>query len=318
MIAGCAHDADGDPAQVAPTPHAQVTSDVAPPAAVIESIQIRVDALTFDALAAGPRDGTPVILLHGFPQNAREWLRQIPLLAQQGYRVVAPDQRGYSAGARPTDVAQYGSAQLVADVLGMADALGFSRFHLVGHDWGANVAWATALTAPARLLSVTPISVPHPAAFSEALSLPDGCQPKASSYIPAFVAPSAEQTLRANDSARLRAIYRGLPVESIEAYVRYFSGPALTGGLNWYRAGLAPRTGTAPRAAGSVTVPTMYVWSDGDTALCRDGAVRTEKYVSGPYRFEVIAGVNHWVPELAADALNDLLIDHLAKYTPAP
>jgi pimeloyl-ACP methyl ester carboxylesterase len=315
---GCAEEIDASTNSATRAAETQ-TADVGPASsAAISRTKIVLGDLTFDALTAGSVDGTPVILLHGFPETSREWISQIAALAQAGYRAVAPDQRGYSPGARPAAVSAYATSELVKDVLGIADALGFTRFHLVGHDWGASVAWATALSAPHRLLSLTPISVPHPGAFAQTLADPTSCQPRASSYFSLFVSPTAEQTLRGNDNAFLRNVYSGLPKASVDEYLTIFSGPALTGGLNWYRANLAPTPGSSgtPRpAAGPCTVPTMYIWSDGDTALCRDSAVLTEKFVTGPYRFEIVQGVGHWVPELAADRVNSLLLEHLAQYT---
>jgi len=145
---------------------------------------------------------------------------QVPTLAQYGYRVIAPDQRGYSPGARPEAVAAYATSELVKDVLGIADAVGFERFHLVGRDWGASVAWATAIAAPDRLLTLTPISVPHPDAFATVLSDPTSCQPKASSYFGLFTSPTVEQTLLANNAAFLRGSYAGLPSETVAEYVK--------------------------------------------------------------------------------------------------
>ena len=330
-LLGCADDAAGDTdaplarAPLAQTDRATGAADEAPGSSAVKSEKIAVGALTFDVLTSGPVDGPTVILLHGFPQNASEWTQQIPALAAAGYRVIAPNQRGYSPGARPAEVAAYSTANLVGDVLGIADAVGAERFHLVGHDWGASVAWAVAIAAPERLLSVAPISVPHPTAFSKVLSDPTSCQPRASSYFSTFVAPTAEQLMLANDSAFLRGVYAGLPKPVVDGYVAFFDRPTLTGGLNWYRANVAARSGagtptvSAPAdATATVTVPTLYVWSDGDTALCRDGAVLTKDYVSGPYQFAVIEGINHWVPELAAEQVNTLLLAHLAKFDAKP
>ena len=293
-----------------------VETDVGPQTMQIATEQVKLGALTFDVVTAGPRTGTPVILLHGFPQNAGEWKHQLPALAAAGYRVIAPNQRGYSEGARPAEVSAYALSELVRDLLGIADALGAPRFHLVGHDWGASVAWEAAITVPSRVLTVSTISVPHPEAFARVLADPRSCQRQASSYFGLFTSPVAEQTLLANGAQVLRSFYVGLPAETIEEYVSFFSGPALTGGLNWYRANLArpldpPATPRTPR---KVTVPTLYVWSDEDPALCREGAVLTGEYVSGPYRFEVLEGVNHWVPEIAPEHLNTLLLEHLAAH----
>jgi pimeloyl-ACP methyl ester carboxylesterase len=261
---------------------------------------------------AGPADGVPVILLHGFPQTSLEWEAQIAALSAAGYRVVAPDQRGYSPGARPPNVADFAIVPLVRDVEGIADALGISRFHLVGHDWGASVTWAAALFIPQRLLSIVPISVPHPDAFTQVRNDPASCQPAASRYIDDFLLEGAEAQLLSDGQARLRTMYEGLPAAHRAAYLDHFRDQeALRGPLNWYRATFGS---SAPRPTlGKTTVPTLYVWSDGDTALCRDGAVITGQFVSAPYRFEIIEGVGHWVPELAAERLNTLLLEHLRQ-----
>ncbi|MEA3055414.1 MAG: hypothetical protein QOD30_846, partial [Actinomycetota bacterium] len=132
-------------------------------------MQIAVGENTFEARVAGPDDGEPVLLLHGFPQTSYSWRAQLEALGAAGYRAIAPDQRGYSPGARPTEVEAYAIEHLVADVVGMADALGLERFDLVGHDWGAAVAWATAITRPDRVRSLAALSVPHPDAFRRAL-----------------------------------------------------------------------------------------------------------------------------------------------------
>ena len=193
--------------------------------------------LVFDALAAGPKRGRLVVLLHGFPQNARMWRAQLRALAPAGYRAVAVDQRGYSPDARPADVAAYTPAALVADTLAFADLLGGpgGRFDLVGHDWGGVVAWHVAATHPHRLRTITVVSTPHPAALSAALAS-GGDQQARSSYIGLFRQPGkAEQVLLEDDARRLRATIPGL--HAGEDYVAPLTQPgALTGALNWYRA----------------------------------------------------------------------------------
>ena len=126
--------------------------------AVVARVELAVGDLVFDARAEGPADGELVLLLHGFPQTSLSWRHQLGALAAAGYRAVAPDQRGYSPGARPADVAEYRIERLVGDVLGFADALGVERFHLVGHDWGGAVAWQVAGRHPERLRTVTSLS----------------------------------------------------------------------------------------------------------------------------------------------------------------
>ncbi|MGH9189242.1 MAG: alpha/beta fold hydrolase [Acidimicrobiales bacterium] len=263
--------------------------------------------LVFDALAAGPDDGPLVLLLHGFPQSSGEWRSQLAALAGQGYRAVAPDQRGYSPGARPDGVDAYRMPLLVGDVLAMADELGAGRFHLVGHDWGAAVAWYTAAAHPDRLLSLTAVSVPHPMAFAKALASPSGDQAERSSYMAVFQSPEAEG-LFAGEA--LRAVFAGSGHSGdVTEYVERMAEPgALTAALNWYRAMDLAAMAVAARP---VSVPTLFVWSSADIALGREAAEDTGSFVTGPYRFEVLDDVSHWVPEEAPDILNRLLLEHL-------
>ena len=281
----------------------------------IAMTQIALGELTFDVRTAGPEDGEVAILLHGFPQTSYEWRHQIRALAEAGFRVVAPDQRGYSAGARPTDTADYALPLLVQDVVGLADAVGAERFHIVGHDWGAIVAWAVAVAAADRVITANPVSVPHPDAFARVLSDPESCQVAASSYFDLFIQPDSEDGFLANDQALLRGLYAGMGEDAVAEYLRVLgSKPALGAALDWYRANIGDRNLQRP-ATGAVTVPTMFTWSDGDTALCVDGAVLTEEYVEGPYRFEVLEGIDHWIPEMAAERMSSLLVEHLTHYS---
>lgn len=261
--------------------------------------------LVFHALAAGPDDGELVLFLHGFPQSAAMWTAQLEALAAAGYRAVAFDQRGYSPGARPTDVAQYRVGHLVDDVLAVA---GGQPFHVVGHDWGAVVAWHVAGRHPERVRTLTALSVPHPIAFAAALASADDEQRNPSAYIAFFqqVGAAEDLLLAGGLAAMLRAA--GYPGD-VDERVRAMSEPgALTAALNWYRAidaGLA--------AVGRISRPTLYVWSTEDVALGRQGAEGTDRYVDGPYRFEVLEGITHWIPEQVPDVLNRLLLEHLAS-----
>jgi pimeloyl-ACP methyl ester carboxylesterase len=271
-------------------------------------VELAVGGLVFDARADGRDDGELVLLLHGFPQTSFSWRNQLDALGAAGYRAVAPDQRGYSPGARPADVGEYRVERLVGDVLGFAEALGVERFHLVGHDWGGAVAWQVAGRHPERLRTLTSLSTPHPAAFRR--SIQDGEQRDKSSYMLFFRSPEAEPFFLDNDAAGLRALYTssGLADDAVEEYVRILTQPgAMTAALNWYRAadpGLV-------EGLGPITTTTMYVWSTYDPALGRDAADGTAAHVEGPYRFEVLEGVGHWIAEETPDALNTLLVDHL-------
>jgi len=154
---------------------------------MMEQRRLQARGLVFDALVAGPPAGELVVLLHGFPQTAACWARVAEALAAAGYRVLAPDQRGYSPGARPAAVRAYRMPELVGDVLALAEAAGAARFHLVGHDWGGAVAWALAGRHPERVATLTSVSTPHPRAFAAALLT--GGQLLRSAYIGFFAIP---------------------------------------------------------------------------------------------------------------------------------
>ena len=287
--------------------------DAADPTAT-RTTEIAAGDFVFDAREAGPADGELVLLLHGFPETSFEWRHQLEALGKAGYRAVAPDQRGYSPRARPSDVDDYAIPLLVQDVLTIADALGAERFHVVGHDWGAAVAWATAIFAADRVDSLTAVSVPHPDAFKEVLSDTTSCQYQASFYFDLFVLPNSEDAFLANDAAQLRGFYSELPPEAVDEYVAALgTKEALGAALNWYRANIENRAPKGPMV-GPVSVPTLFIWSDGDTALCRDGAELTADYVDGPYQFEIIEDVSHWVPELAPEEVSTLLVAHVDAY----
>jgi pimeloyl-ACP methyl ester carboxylesterase len=276
-----------------------------------ERTQITVGSFVFDALVDGPHGGEPVFLLHGFPQTSWSWRAQISALAGAGYRAVAPDQRGYSPAARPSSVDDYRIELLVGDVLGLADALGVDRFHLVGHDWGGAVAWNVAGRHPDRLRTLTVLSTPHPLAMRRALGGElGGDQSTRSGYMEMFRSPGSENVFLADDARLLHQMYpaSGMPAGAEEPYIAALGTPeALGAALNWYRAAdIAMVEGLGP-----ITMPTMYVWSTEDIALGREAAEATGDAVAGPYRFEVLEGVSHWIAEQAPDRLNELLLDHL-------
>jgi pimeloyl-ACP methyl ester carboxylesterase len=278
---------------------------------MIESIQIPTAAGTFDALTAGPADGRKVLLLHGFPQGALEWEHQLGALADAGHHAVAFDQRGYCAGVRPAEVADYRMAELVADVLRVADALGWAEFDLIGHDWGAAVAWALADRQPDRVRTLAAVSVPHPQSFNEALH-GDEDQQRRSAYLGMFQQPGvAEQFLLGDDAAGLRRmLQQAVEPAKLERYVARLSEPgAVTAALNWYRATRPEDVETAP-----ITVPTLYVWGAEDIGVGRVAAVGTKAWVSAPYQFEEFEGIAHWVPEEAPERLSSVLLGHLQQH----
>ncbi|MFD8214338.1 alpha/beta fold hydrolase [Streptomyces sp. NPDC059697] len=271
---------------------------------------ISTGAGVFDAIVAGPPEGRPVLLLHGFPQTGLVWHRQIATLAAHGYRVVAPDQRGYSPGARPQRPEDYRISLLVDDVVAISEELGWAAFDLVGHDWGGAVAWWTAHAHPGRVRTLTVVSTPHPGALATTLRT-DQEQRKRSHYMIDWCDTSTtEERMLAHDAQELRDLYAGkVPHDSAEAYVRHLSQPgALTAALNWYRAG------RPDGAIGVIDVPTLYVWSTEDSAFGPAVAQETGRWVNGPYRFETLQGVSHWVPEEAPETLSRLLLQHLRAH----
>jgi pimeloyl-ACP methyl ester carboxylesterase len=278
---------------------------------VTDHLAIPTEAGTFDALVAGPTGGRPVLLLHGFPEAAVQWDHQVGALGAAGYHAVAPDQRGYSPDVRPADVADYRLDELVADVFRIADVLGWAEFDLVGHDWGAAVAWTAAAERAERVHSLVALSVPHPTPFAEAIR-EDEDQAQRSAYIQLFrQAGTAEKRLLADDAALLRRIYdRKVPRTRVEEYVQRFAEPgALTAALNWYRA-----TKLSAMDVGPVDVPTLYLWGTEDVAVGSTAAMATEKYVTGPYRFAMLQDLSHWLCEEASGLITDVLLAHLSDY----
>ncbi|MEE2030804.1 alpha/beta fold hydrolase [Rhodococcus chondri] len=270
------------------------------------------EGLTFDVRDEGPIDGEPVVLLHGFPQDARSWDAVAARLHEAGYRTIAPDQRGYSPRARPGRRRDYRIPALVDDIVALVGAIGGGPVHLVGHDWGAVVAWVVAARRPDLVRTLTAVSVPHPAAFMRAMVTSP--QLLKSWYILAFQLPWIPEMLLSNDAVTRFVLRRsGQPPETAERdAARMADASAVRGGVNWYRALFF----ADPReTVGRVRVPTLMVWSDGDIALTRAGADGTGKYVSAPYRLEVLEGVSHWIPDEVPDELGRLIVEHAGVHS---
>ncbi len=259
--------------------------------------------LTYEVRDAGPLKGDVVVLLHGFPQLNSSWDQVVPLLHAQGLRTLAPNQRGYSPGARPRGRRSYRSSELVEDVLALADLTG-GPVHLVGHDWGAVVAWGTAVLAPEKVRSLTAVSVPHPGALM--VAMPRG-QALDSWYMAFFNLPWLPEQIMSSPRTGDWFLRRsGMTPAMIADYRRdIVDGGALRGGLGWYRA-MAFSDPQVTRT--HVQLPTTYVWSDGDAFLGRAGALLCERYVDGPYTFEVIQGASHWIPDERPEELASAIL----------
>ena len=270
---------------------------------------VELDGLAFDVDVDGPGDGPTAVLLHGFPQDRRSWREVRRRLHPLGVRTVAFDQRGYAPTARPADDAAYTLDRLAGDVVGVADALGLERWHVVGHDWGGAVAWALGSRAPRGLASVTSLSTPHPSAMAWAVRHAD--QARRSRYMRLFASSAGPRVLGGAGALGLRGLFAGSGLRASLAgpYVqRARSDPGwLDAALAWYRANSV----ATPGVVGSVALPTLFAWGDADPALGAAAAYRTGHHVDGPYRFEVLPGAGHWLPELAADAVARLVGVHV-------
>ncbi|HEV2639645.1 MAG TPA: alpha/beta hydrolase [Actinocrinis sp.] len=282
--------------------------------------RIPVGEYVFDLAEQGetsPGAGRPVLLLHGFPQTHRCFdavaERLLAAAADTGrpLHLLAPDQRGYSPGARPAEISAYAIGELVADVLAILDAAGIGTVDVVGHDWGAAVAWNLAARHPDRVRTLTAVSVPHPAALTAGIAQ-DPEQKEKSAYIGLFRQPggNAEDVLLGDGAERLRALYAPLSAEAIAPHFAALSDPAaLTPALNWYRAMSAQDSLELPE----VSVPVTFLWSNGDVAIGRFAAERCASHVTGPYRFVELDGVSHWIPDQAPDALADAILRQLSE-----
>jgi pimeloyl-ACP methyl ester carboxylesterase len=266
----------------------------------------------FTADVAGPDDGPLVLLLHGFPQTRHTWRDVIGDLAAAGHRAVAVDQRGYSPGVRPDGVAAYTTTRLGAYVLDIADALGAERFHLVGHDWGGQVAWLTAAHHADRVRALTVLSRPHPAAFARSFAL-DPEQATRSQHH-RNMGPEMTDRWHTDDSAMLRRVLSraGVPEPDAAAYVAVLGKrAALDAAMNWYR---AAATSGGLRAADTpdVRVPVCYVWGTADQSVGRRAAELTVEHVTGPYRFVEVPDAGHFLTDDAgATMTRAAIVDHV-------
>jgi pimeloyl-ACP methyl ester carboxylesterase len=264
-------------------------------------------------------EGEPVVMLHGFPELARSWRHQIAALADAGYRAIAPDLRGYGGSDRPPAVEDYAAPRLAGDVVGLIDALGYDRVHLVGHDWGGALAWGLAGRAPERVRSLTILNAPQPA-VSARLRREDERQRAKSWYMLLFqFAGVAETWLSADDWANLRAFVFDtaapgtFPPEERAALIEALGRDgALTAALNWYRANMPPSAWLRdPPDPPPIAVPTLIIWGEADAYMDPVLLERSAQTVTGPLRVERLPGVSHWVQQEAPDRVNELMLSFL-------
>lgn len=280
----------------------------------IEETYIETNHIRLHVVETGPKSGLPVILLHGFPEYWRGWIKQIPTLVEAGCRVIIPDQRGYNLSDKPRGVKAYNMHELVNDIIGLIDALNYEKVNLVGHDWGAAVAWMSAIWKPERIHRLGIINVPHPAVMRRFL-LRDIEQIFRSWYIFFFQLPSLpEASLRAADwygasHAMRRSGKNTFSDEDIKKYKEAWSQPgAMTAMINWYRAAARYRRWIPedPR----VKVPTLMLWGMKDITLTHRMARPSMDYCDDG-RLLFFPEATHWVQHEEAEQVNHSLVDFI-------
>jgi pimeloyl-ACP methyl ester carboxylesterase len=251
-------------------------------------------------------EGEPVLLVHGFPDSRRVWREQVGPLADAGFRVVAPDLRGFGESERPEGVDAYRATTVVGDLLELLDEHGIERAHVIGHDWGSGLSWVLASLHPDRVRSLAALSVGHPNA-----SQPRSLESREKGwYQLLFQFEEAEALFLRDDARLLREWLADAP--DTARYLEELREPGvLTARLGLYRANLHPRTELDPRPLPAVAAPTLGLWSTGERFLTEEAMTRSAEHVTGHWRYERIEGASHWLQLDAPDRVNRLLLEHL-------
>lgn len=278
----------------------------------LETHRIKANDLEHRVLDWGDEAAPAAILLHGFPETADAWAKVAPSLVDGGFRVIAPDLRGFGETDMASRVSDYDIyAGPMPDVIAICDTLHIDRAHIVGHDFGAPVAWALAAQNCDRFASLTALSVGHPRAY-----LKGGAEQLRKSWYILFhqLTGVCEAAYRFDDWRLLRAHWAGM--EDMDATIATLSRPGrLTAGLNWYRANISPARMMKSPEMGAfgeeiVRIPSLGVWSDGDAYLAERQMTLSKDYVEAPWRYERLDGVSHWIPTESPQRLAELLLDH--------
>jgi pimeloyl-ACP methyl ester carboxylesterase len=279
---------------------------------------VEANGLRFEVTECGKGDRL-ALCLHGFPECAFSWRYQMPVLAQLGYRVWAPNLRGYGRSSRPGRVADYHVDHLVADVEGLIRAADARETLLIGHDWGGGVAWMTALADRCPLAGLVVINCPHPTLFAQGLYR--WPQIRRSWYVFAFQVPLLPEFLLRRHEARAiagtfldMAVDRSrFPEDVLDVYRRQALEPgALTAMLNYYRANRRVLHEPRPDLERPVTTPTLLIWGEADTALGKELTVGTDRLVSD-LTVHYLPGVSHWAQQEAPEIVNDTIVRWLGR-----
>jgi epoxide hydrolase 4 len=280
----------------------------------VQFIRVAANGINFEVATMGSGDRL-ALCLHGFPEHAYSWRHQMPLLARLGFRVWAPNLRGYGGTDSPREVSAYKTRMLVEDVASLIKAAGARETLLLAHDWGGALAWSLAIEQPALIDKLVMMNLPHPACFARELRRPP--QLFKSWYMFFFQLPWLPEFLLGRRRGRatsdvIRRTSRDparFTDEDLEVYRANAARPGgLTAMINWYRALF--RGGSLRRFSGGnvpiIRIPTLFLWGDADTALSLRTTRETEKYVSN-LTFRVFPGVSHWIQQEAPETVNAML-----------
>lgn len=273
--------------------------------------QIAVNDQVFDCRVAGRPKDPAVILLHGFPETSFMWIPLMETLSSQGYYCIAPNMRGYSAGASPKGRKHYQMHALMSDIADLATAIDVEQFHLIGHDWGSGVGWNVVSSYPQRVRSWTALSVPHPRAFRKAYST-DPKQKEKSRYMVWFQLPwLPEWWIRRKEYALLKRLWKNSSPDEVADYLTVFRRKgALTASLNYYRANLR---GSSVKPSSEIATPTLFIWGNTDLAVTRTAAENNHKYMKGPYTYREVDG-GHWLMQTNGAEVAEAVLKHLADH----
>ena len=291
----------------------RVTSRVPP--VPLEHRSLATNGIRLHCVVAG--SGPLVVLLHGFPEFWYSWRHQIPALVAAGFRVAAPDLRGYNDSDKPEGIEAYRMTELVEDVAGLVRALGEERAAIVGHDWGGALAYAFAMLHPEMTTRLAVLNCPHPAIFGRAITEGDLEQMQKSWYMFFFQLPVLPEALLAANNFKLLKQFaydnsrRGtFSRRDLARYFEAFAKPgALTGAINWYRAMF--RRPQGGRAYPKIAAPTLVIWGTADHFLGAHLLNRMKRHFAGPFKLVRLPGVSHWVQQEAPRRVNALLLGFL-------
>jgi len=278
----------------------------------LETVFFQNGSVRLHAVAAGSRDGPVVVLLHGFPEFWYGWRKKIEPLVGAGFRVIVPDQRGYNLSGKPSGVAAYALTELVSDVIAIADQLGQEKIFLAGHDWGAAVAWSTALLYPQRITKLVTLNVPHPSVMRKFISTRLQ-QLLRSWYMFLFQFPWLPESLFSvfNYHIGARALLHSsrpgtFSGEDLTQYRSAWSQPrAVTSMINWYRALFRNRVKFPEK---TVRVPTRILWGERDAFLLSEMARESLRYCTSA-ELHTFANATHWLQHEEPSRVSELMID---------